>query len=352
MIGIVFCNDLNTCPYIDKYISVLEKKKIQYEIIIWNRNGDNRAFPYNYRVYNERSDIYTPRWKKIGAFIRFRSFLIKTIKSRKYDKLIMLTTIPAVMCAKLLLKEYRNRYIFDFRDLSYERFGAYKRIVDKIVNASAFTCLSSPGFAEALEIDNYVLAHNFRYCDLEKAWDSAPKVNGPINLLHIGITRGEEYNKKIASIFKDDKRFTVNIVGSGNDTPSFLEYTKNISNVNVIGTYDNKEKYRYISESTMLLYYYPCDFNCNRALANKYYDGMIYKRPLIGNINTYSGKRVQQKGIGISLDIDDPQFADKVFSYISNLNMCGYMASVDAELSDVLREDKKYIEQIERFLEG
>jgi len=132
MVGIVFCNDLNTCPYIDKYFQILKERDIAYEVIIWNRKGDKKRFPDNFRVFNEKSDIHMARWKKIGSFIRFRKFLNRTIREQKYDRLIMLTTLPAIMCSHLLLHEYENKYIFDFRDLSYERFGFYRRAVKKI----------------------------------------------------------------------------------------------------------------------------------------------------------------------------------------------------------------------------
>ena len=351
MIGIVFCNDLNICPYIDKYFQVLKEKNIEYEVIIWNRAGGDKPFQSNFQVFNEQSDIHIPRWKKIGAFLRFRKFLNDTIKTRRYDKLIMLTTIPAIMCYGLLTRKYEKRYIFDFRDLSYERFGFYRKKVLRIIKKSAFTCISSPGFADILHMKEYVMAHNFRYSDLGKKVERPNLNKQVINLLHIGITRGEEYNRKLVDIFGNDDRFTVNIVGSGNDTTAFLDYTKGVSNFNVVGTYNNEDKQKYINDATMLLYYYPCDFNCNRALANKYYDGLIYKKPLIGNINTYSGKRLADKGLGISLDIDDPDFANKIYEYVQNLDTSCYIDAVNDEMDLILSEDRIYLDRISQFLE-
>ena len=351
MIGIVFCNDLNTCPYIDKYLDVLNQKNISYEIIIWNRSGEKKQYPANYQVFQEKSDIFVPRWKKVGAFIRFRTFLNQIIMKREYEKLIMLSTVPAVLCYGLLTKKYRRKYIFDFRDLSYERYGFFKRLVRRIIENSYFTCISSPGFAEKLELNTYTMAHNFRYkdweCQLEK-----PNLNiRPIQLLHIGITRGEEFNKKIADIFGGDDRFEVNIVGSGNDTETFKTYIKNIPNIKVKGTYNNEDKMNYIENASMLLYYYPGDYNCDSALANKYYDGLIYKKPLIGNINTYSGKRLQDKELGISLDIDDDCFSDKVFEYVQTLDQSKYMDAVKKEMNLVIKEDAIYLARIKEFLD-
>lgn len=349
MIGIIFCNDLNMCPYIDKYLSVFDELNVDYEIIIWNRMGGERVFPDNFKVYNEQSDIYASKIKKIGAFYRFGRFLNRTIKGGKYDKLVVLTTLPGILCYKTLIKKYRKKFIFDFRDLGFEKNCIYRNLVKKICKASFFTCISSPGFREILGENNFVIAHNFRYKDIENKVKTIQQPKERINLLHIGITRGEDYNKRIADIFGNDERFQINIVGSGNDTETFLKYVQQFSNISVVGRYDNIDKQTYIKNADMLLYYYPCDFNCNRALANKYYDGLIYKKPLIGNIKTYSGKRLQEKGIGISLDLADSNFANKVYDYMSHLNYDEYLHAAEDEFSNVLLEDKLYLARIEEF---
>lgn len=351
-IGIVFCGDMNMCPYAAKYIDACKKKSIKYDVILWNRSGDNQQYPENYKVFKEKSELYVSKWKKIGAFWRFRKFLKRTIEYEKYDKLIMLTTLPAILCYGLLNREYSGKYIFDFRDLSFERIKIYLHMVRKVCDNSYFTCISSPGFKEILGDKEFVIAHNFRYSDIEKKNDKADVPTERINLLHIGITRGEEYNNRLVDIFGNDSRFNVYIVGSGNDTPTFAEYAKPYSNIFVTGTYNNFDKERYIKEANMLLYYYPCDFNCNRALANKYYDGIIFKKPLLGNIDTYSGKRLMERGIGISLRLEDRDFSDNVYSYMKNFEYEDFNKRAENELAIVLEEDKYYLKKIDDFLDS
>lgn len=354
MIGIVVSNDLNTCPYIDKYLDILNKRKIPYEIILWNRDGRKRDYPDNYIIYDCPSELYVPKRKKIKDFAKFTYFLNRTIRRRKYDKLIFLTTFTALMCYTYTCGKYKKKYIFDFRDLSLEHNRIFRGIVKKVIDNSYFTCMSSPEFAKVFGVTDYVIAHNFRYRDLaENCLEIQERgKNGIINLLHIGITRGEEYNKRLADVFGNDKRFEVNIIGSGNDTPSYLEYTKSIPNITVKGTYDNEEKAKLIESADMLLYYYPSSFNCDRALANKYYDGLIYKKPLVGNVNTYSGKRLYEKGLGISLDLSSDTFASDVFTYYMNFDWVKYAEAVEKEINAVLSEDKIYVDRIEEFVSG
>lgn len=349
-IGIIFCNELNVCPYVEKYTRVLEEKNIEYDYILWNRSNVKRNYPENYLVYSEYSEMYVKKYKKIYAVIRFAKYLNKVIKNNNYDKLIVLTSMPAILCYKLLINKYKNKYIFDFRDLSFERSFTFRYMLKRIIGNSYFTCISSPGFKDVLPKYNYVISHNFQYKHLKNNSSENHERNTIIRLLHIGITRGENYNKKLVDIFGNDTRFVVNIVGDGNDTESFKEYIKNFKNINVKGTYNNIEKEKYIRDADMLLYYYPCSFNNDRALANKYYDGIIFKKPLIGNKDTYSGKRLMFKNLGISLNLEDNQFANKLYDYYYNLNINQFYYYAKIELDNVIEEDSTYLKKIEEFL--
>ena len=352
MIGIILSNNLNTCPYVDKYLYVFNKRGISYELVLWDRDGSQKKFPANYRVFDVQSNVDVPKWKKIFGFCRFARFVYNTIKIRKYEKLIFLTTQTAVMCYFLTQKKFKRKYIFDFRDLSFEQNSLYRKLVKKIIDNSYFTCMSSPEFAKVYGIDSYFMAHNFRYKDLANSTSVNSVIRqktSKITLLHIGISRGEQYNNRLVEIFGNDERFEICIVGRGSDTDSFVQIASRYSNITVKGTYNNEEKESFINKADMLLYYYPCDFNCNRALANKYYDCLIYKKPLVGNINTYSGGRLKDKGLGISINFDSNTCADEIYDYYVNLDYDNFINNITSELNAVLEEDKIYLNKIQEF---
>lgn len=351
-IAIVVCGDVYVCPYLSKYVDACKEKSVEYEILHWNRSGIEREYPANYRSYGEKSYIYAPKKKKLFAFLRFGKFLRQTIRQERYDKLIVLTTLPAVLCYDLLIGKYRGKYIFDFRDLSFEKNKLFLRCVQKICDRAFFACVSSPGYTDILGARGLVPAHNFRHEDLENKKDTADEIADKIHLVHVGIGRGDENNRLIADAFGNDPRFRITIAGRGNDTPSFVEYVKKYSNITVAGAYANAEKEKFIREATMLLCYYPCTYNGAKALANRYYDGIIYKKPLLGNIDTYGGRRLMERGLGISLHLKDADAADKVYSYITQLDMQAYNEMAEKELAEVLQEDKHYLQKIRDFLDG
>lgn len=353
MIGVIFSNNLNTCPYIDKYLDIFQKKNVQFEVILWDRDGSEICYPDNYHIFKYVQNVDLPKIKKISGFCKFMSFVYKIIHIKKYDKLIFLTTQVALICYPLALTRFRKRYIFDFRDLSFENHYLYRVLVKNIINQSFFTCMSSPEFAKVFSYENYVMAHNFRYKDLNNRFAldrGKPSNQSQIVLLHIGISRGEEYNRQLVHIFGGDIRFKLYIIGRGNDSDSLLSLASKYNNVVVQGTYDNEEKQNFIKSSDLLLYYYPCDFNCNRALANKYYDSLIYRKPLVGNINTYSGRRLQEKGLGVSVDLSDERCADRIYDYYKEYNQNDFEKNVESELSIVLKEDMVYIDKIKQFV--
>jgi hypothetical protein len=129
-----------------------------------------------------------------------------------------------------------------------------------------------------------------------------------------------------------------------------LKIASNYNNIEVTGEYVSSRKEAFLKEADMLMYYYPCNFNCNRALANKYYDGLIYKLPLIGNERTYSGRLLSEKKIGISIRKMNAESANAVYSYYACLNKPEYLESCDQEIGDVIEEDRLYIERIRKFV--
>lgn len=354
MIGIIFIGDINKEPYVDKYIDLLNQNNVDFEIIMWSRFGKviKRKNYKNAHIFTYSQNKYAHKLLKLLGFIKFSKFIKKIIKRNKYDKLIILTTLTALLCYKLLKKKYKNRYIFDFRDLSYENLKLYKKIVDKIILNSYFTCISSRGFEKVLTKYDYVMAHNFRYSDLKNSKFNKFQKNtmGPLNILYIGTSRGILYNISLMNIFGNDSRFILHIYGYGCDNEKVIEYSKKFSNVVIKGEYLNDEKLRFYDFADLICYNYPSTFNCNYALANKYYDSLIFKKPLIGNIVTYSGKLIIEKNLGISLSFEDLNFSDKVFEYYSNINEDLFNKAINEEINIVLEEDKLYLNKIEEFV--
>ena len=356
MVGIILDGEIDLSPFSKKYTDVMDEKNIPYEIIHWNRSGREKSVDKNCRTYFEQVDRYGNIISKIMPFLRFRSFAKKTVKERKYDKLIILTTQTALILADVVLsRKYKNRYFFDYRDTSYEYIAPYRRFINKIIMRSYATGISSPGFRKYLtDKKELVTAHNFQDIYYESRVLKCPerKKEGRLVLGYIGYLREFEYLKKFADIFGSDERFEFNIHGGGDCVDELREYAAKYPNVRVFGAYKEEDKMDIVDSFDMICYNYPSSFVNYPAVANKFYDGMIRKKPMFGNSGTYSGELISRYGLGISLAENEKDINNKIYNYFENFDREEFEKNCEEFLNTVIEDDKKYIDTINKFLES
>ncbi len=351
MIGIICIGQIELSPFVKKYTSVMDEENISYEIVHWNRSGVKRENDDVNHTFSLPLDRYKSLLKKLVPFVKFRGFVKRIVREKKYDKLIVLTTQTAVMIPDVLHK-YRGRYFFDYRDASYEYIKPYSAFINRIVLNSAYTAVSSPGFRELLtDKKELILSHNFQIENYAKRVQNCEKRSGgPIVMGYIGHLREYEYLKRFADAFGEDKRFEFHIHGSGDCVEDLREYVKKYDNVKVFGAYDEKDKMDIIDTFDMICYNYPKSFVNYPAVANKFYDGLIRKKPMFGNLDTFSGRLVSENGLGISLHETEGDFTDKIYDYYREFDENVFAANCEGFLEKVIADDRTYMEKIREFV--
>jgi hypothetical protein len=356
VIGIVFVGDLRYCPYLDKYLEVLEEQNTPYEILFWNRENRNAVFPKNYYSFNLESKMARSPIFKLYDFMKFGKWLKHIILDKKYDKLIILSTLSGIFVASTLLKRYKNNYIFDIRDYSYEKYKLFYLLEESIIRNSRFTSISSNGFKNFLPKNyDYVVTNNFSYKDLKSRKGFKKKEKGSvINIVWIGVVRYFEHQSEILKRLRNDKRFNITYHGSGPDLDKLKRFCQNnnIHNVTFTGSYDNSIKEKLLASADILNNSYGIK-NENKvkyAIANKYYDGLIYGIPQLVELNTYKYDKVRDIGIGIGLDVYDETFADKLYQYYFGIDEVEFNKICDNEINVILKEEKKYIDSLISFI--
>ena len=73
-------------------------------------------------------------------------------------------------------------------------------------------------------------------------------------------------------------------------------------------------------------------------------------KPLIGNCHTYSGKRVQKKGMNFFRNIIVINVYRNSQTFLRNLDVDQYKRNVEKELKLVVNEDQKYKSRIYDFI--
>lgn len=344
---IVGFTKISYMPYLNFYIKQFEELKYDISLVCWDRDGVTEQEQSDMMTVLSFSDYMLdsePLIKKIPHFIKFRRFTKGIIGNNKYDLILVLHTTPGVLLNDILTKEYAGRYILDYRDYTYENIWAYKRIINKLVNESLATFVSSRGYLKYLPPTNKVfISHNLTMHsskEREIRKNLIRKVN-PIKIRFWGFIRHVEVNQLLIDRLGNDRRFELHYHGRGQEPEEILrEYVRDnqYKNVYFHGEYMPYERAEFARNTDLLHNIYENDIKTTFAMGNKYYDGLVFYLPQICNKGSFMGSEVKRYGIGVELDPNETNFADSVYEYYQSLDWNRFNNKCDEELSKIVWE--------------
>ena len=341
-IALILPNNVWFCPYASIYGKLLEKLEIEYDIISWNRSGkEEDAIQYNYS-FQSRNPLLL-----LFAYRKFSSFVKSTIKRNAYDKLIVFTPQSAIFLSDFLKKQFKGNYIFDYRDLSIEQKPYFKKTFIKVLKNSFSNVISSPGFKQYLpENFEYILSHNFDVDIVKKALGEDLEVNlndNPIDILTIGGIRDYESNVQVIENLSNIEGFTVRFVGKG-PSAAALQNTAislNAKNVSFEGYYPKDKEKDFVKEATFLNIFYPRKASHDTALSNRFYNSLIYGKPMITTANTTQGNYATNYNVGIALENCD-NLSEVLKNYLREIDAHKYLESRKKLLNNFLLDYEKW----------
>lgn len=355
MVGIIFIGDLKYCPYLKRYTSILEQSDIKYEVLYWNREALISKHPENYFGYKKKSKLNKSIYRKFFDFLGYKFWLNNKLAKNNYDKLVILSTLSGIISFEVLMSKYKNKYIFDIRDYSYEYNRIFYWLEKKIIKYSYFTSISSEGFKVFLPKEfDYVKVHNFNSIDTKYTkYFTKKNKDQVINLVWMGAVRYFNHQVKIIDQLKNDSRFNMIYHGSGADLEDYIKHcnVNKVRNITFTGEYNNEQKHELIAEADIINNSYMTDkiMEVQYAISNKYYDGVVYKVPQLVEINTYKYNKVIDKGLGIGISPEDDNFADKLYNYYHNIDQEKFNENCRDALNEIIKEDEQYIKSVMNF---
>lgn len=341
-------------PYINFYLDNLDKNNNDIHILYWNRDmkSEDLSSYKNYNLhefrYYQEDDI--SKILKVKSFIKYKQTLKKIINYEKIDFIIILHSLPGVLINNFLKKKYKNKYIFDYRDLTYEKNYFYKNIIWKLVKNSKYTFVSSDGFRKYLPKEytyktftsHNLLIDSLNHRDDKQLYNIESK---KIRISFWGFIRHVEINKQIIEKISNDLRFELHYYGrEQKEALSLKEFAKQLKSTNVFfhGEYTPKQRYEFI-KSTDIIHNIYFDQNMMLAMSNKYYDGIIFKIPQLCLKGSFMAEKVESSNVGLVVDINDKDFTNRIFSFYKNINYEKFYECCDNELSIVKKEYDKGI---------
>lgn len=318
--------DLYLHPYSKKYIDFFKGKKIDIKFIFWNRSlkkieANDIYVPFNYQMNSYQSLI-----KKINGYLKYRTFVKEYLKKNYFDKLVIFTTQTMFLFSWYVLKKYKDKYIFDYRDETYEKYSFYRKRVEKCILYSKYTVISSPGFISnfKMQYDNkFVMCHNSK-----SNLQISPQKNDSdiIRISFWGMIRQPKYYKKIFLFFKNDNRFIINLYGNGYEK-EMLKIIDELDchNVYMHGEYDQHQIIDFVRNTDILLNCYSNNSIQKNAITVKMYEGIKYKIPMLIQKGSFMDAYLTNNNYPhISIDFDNDNIeltTDDVIEQFKSINI-------------------------------
>lgn len=348
-------------PYMNFYFDNIDKAEHEVHILYWNRDLQSEDLSkyqgctfHEFSCYQE-DDV--SKFSKVTSFAKYRKFAKGVLINEKFDFIFVLHSLTGVLVADVLKKHYRDKYIFDYRDSTYEGFAPFKKVVASITRNARATFVSSDAFRRFLPEDcseNIYTSHNLLLDSLEHRDEKTLRgiPSDKIRIAFWGFIRHEEINREIIRKIAGDNRFELHYYGREQQVALNLkQYVKDIGAKNVFfhGEYTPEQRYNFVRNTDIIHNIY-CDGNTMLAMGNKYYDGIIFRVPQLCMVNSFMAKKAKENGIGFQCDPTDPSFADRIYGYYNQIDWNNFELNCDNELAKVVNEYDAGITVIKRSL--
>lgn len=337
-------------PFIRIYTKILNDNNIDYEIISWNRDGKDLKEGIQYVDHFDRYE------RGVVEYAKYIRFIIKQVKENRYERIVVFTSQLSCLLSLFLLSQYKNKYILDYRDMHIEQKPIFKQIYSLLTKHSFANVVSSPGFIPKLPKSSYLISHN---CNIDSLREALARSSSKfienktdiIDVLTIGGIRDYESNVQVIDALANKEGFTVRFVGSGPSVESLKLHTKEINAMNVSfeGYYPKEKEKEYIRTSTFLNIFYPRKLSHDTALSNRFYNSLIYKKPMITTANTTQGDYAVKFKVGVALD-DCNNLVDDLKSFLQTTNHQEYSTQCDNLLREVLSDYEKFETELIAFI--
>lgn len=289
-------------PYIQYYIDVFKEKGIEYDVIAWNRSGNNPKVLERLIMYEAPSPDTLSNIKKVRGFWGFKQFVEKTVRQKQYDRLVVHTIMLAVFMSSFLKQYYGGKYILDIRD-ECSLYGIMKLRLPVLLKYSFCNVISSWGFKTWLPEAEYVISHNIGFRWKEKMNMPAPDSffhHQPLDILTIGQIRHFDGNRILIDELGNRGNMKMHFAGDGVDVSRLVEYCKEkkINNMVFSGRYLKENEDDIVSTSDFVNILLP-QTRVQQAMANRFYLAILNYKPVIVNAESIQAEYVRKYGLGI-----------------------------------------------------
>lgn len=344
-------------PYIEHYERLLKSKKISYDVCFFDRSSTKymdikkMEFGVEYIFHHKtNANVFS---KFLPAF-NYINEVKRIIRKNKYDKLIVFTTMPVALMAVLLSSKYSGKFIFDYRDYTYEKIYLFRKIIENVMRKASLVCFSSKGYLTYYpKLDNYIITHNITNLESHVDFSSDLKAKSHICIGFLGYVRYFDVNSRLIKAFANERTYSLAYIGSTFSDCDLEGFCKslNIKNVTFEGTFDNSEKPNLYEKIDIINSIYSLNSpEVKQAVPNRIYDAVLYKKPIIVAKGTYLAKLVETYGVGIVVDPFSDNMKSDICNYVLNFDNYNFLKNCNRFLEDVKNDFNVFEKKVIEFL--
>ena len=347
-IALIVPNNLWVCPYVSIYTDLFDKAGVPYEILSWNRSGKEEKgiqFTWEEKNRNPLEVFY--------AYNAFARFVKKKLKGGVFEKVVVFSPQLAIFLAGFLKEKYKDRYIIDYRDLSIEQKKPFGIIFRIVLRHSFSNVISSPGFLKYLPRDyEYIISHNFKIERVKSAlYDTVDYPDkDTIDVLTIGAIR-EDRNRAVIDSLGNKKGFILHFFGNGPAAKPLEHYAreKGFSNVEFAGYYEKNDEPGIIKSCSLINIVYPLIPSHISALSNRFYNSLLFKRPMIVTKTTIQGDFAEKYDVGLVIENCD-DLDKRIIRYVEELDFQSYVRRCNMLLREFVSENEQFESMLNAFI--
>ncbi len=347
-VGIISASNIRFSPFIYVYTSIFEKMGIEYELIIANRRGVEDPYDGTVHILPWASDK-----PAAVAYALYAQKVIKLIKKRKYDALVVLTTNNAVYLSLWLEKHYAGRYIVDIRDYTHEYNKLYFWLEKKALLNSALNIVSSDRYKTFLPEGEYYVCHNLPIENVQYPVKEGQTGKEQLVIGYLGVGAYLDNCVKLMDLVEQDERFRMEIHGLEAIQGKIAQITngKKYEKVTFCGPFTSDKKREIINGIDMLFNLYGNGTPLLKtALSNKLYDALYHRKPILTSPNTYMDEIAGK--LAFAVDFDRMTSLDELYEWYNGLDWKEIDEFSGTLIDQILMEHKETMQKIEEAVQS
>lgn len=349
-VAIVVLGNLWVSPYVNIYKGILDELGVDYDVILWDRDGSDSGTDYAFS--SNRVDLKSPI-TKLRYYFKYADYIKKMVRQKGYERLIVSGPHLGILLSSLLTKEYKGRYIMDYRDLAVEQYPILWQCFDKVLANSFSNVISSPGFRNYLpKRHTYLVSHNFNINSVDASAVSSYNSASPVNILTIGYIRNYDSNVRVLDALANNNNYRLSFVGVGSAVDGLKQFAEahDIKNVSFSGFYKKEQERAIVEGCSFINILFPTDAEHSTIMSNRFYLALLHKRPVIVTSGSTQAGFVQKYNLGVVVSNDCANLDALIVSYLSNFDYEAFCDRCNALLALFMEDYKMLRESVSAFV--